>query len=151
MDEQGFREARDHVDPEHAWLHFDLWKNHESFAVEGKRRACPSCGQPLFALTYADTPVVIDHCHECGGVWLDEKELENVVAALETEVADMPASELFAAALREAGEIAKSPSSLAREWPHTVQILKLLGLRVLTDNPRLRRIILEFQKATPFN
>jgi uncharacterized protein len=39
---------------------------------------CPKCGHKLNTIRYVD--VEIDRCFACGGVWLDDGELEKVVA-----------------------------------------------------------------------
>ena len=151
FDEEGFREAKDLADENLRWLDFDLWKEHESFTVPSHGVDCPCCGKRMFTLRYADTPVEVDTCHDCRGVWLDEKEFERIVSALEDELARMPASELLAAAFHEAAEIVKGPESLLSEWKDTARVLQLLKLRILVDHPGLRRLFVEFQKGTPFN
>lgn len=38
---------------------------------------CPKCGMDLLEIKYRD--VVIDKCSSCGGVWLDDGELEHLL------------------------------------------------------------------------
>ncbi|OGS37043.1 MAG: hypothetical protein A2293_07960 [Elusimicrobia bacterium RIFOXYB2_FULL_49_7] len=38
---------------------------------------CPKCGMELIEIDYKH--IKIDKCSECGGIWLDEGELEEVV------------------------------------------------------------------------
>ena len=149
--EEGFREAKDHADANLHWLDFEIWEQHERFAVDSRKLPCPSCAQPLFTLRYDRTPVEIDYCHGCAGTWLDESEFGRIIAALEAELARMPASELLSATLQEAAEIVKGPESVASEWRDTKNILQLLKLRVLIENPVLSKMVLEFQRSTPFS
>ena len=149
--EEGFREAKDHADENLQWLDFEIWEEHEKFSVDSRQLECPSCGGRLYTLRYARTPVEIDYCNECSGIWLDEKEFERIVSALEDEIARMPAKDLLQAALREAGEIIRGPESVVSEWKDTKNVLQLLKLRVLIDNPVLRRMLMEFQRSTPFS
>lgn len=148
--EEGFREAQDQADPENDWLHLEIWREHDHFDVKASELACPSCGRSAVRMRYGETGVEIDHCPACAGIWLDEQELENIVAALEEESARLPARELLAAALREAADIGRGAGSLAEEWRHLEHILKLLKLRVLVDHPALRQLFLQVQKGTPF-
>ncbi len=150
FDEEGFRAAKELADPSVAWLEVDLWKEHERFALGSRKEACPQCDGTMAALRYGDTAVEIDVCPACRGIWLDAGEFENVLVALEREVARMPARELLGAALREAAELVQGRAPLATEWRHAVHILQLLKLRVLVDHPGLRRLLLEFEKGTPF-
>ena len=39
--------------------------------------SCPKCSGKLES--YAFHEIVLDRCHECGGVWLDKGELEAIV------------------------------------------------------------------------
>jgi Zn-finger nucleic acid-binding protein len=149
VDEDGFREAQNRADPEHDWLHLELWREHERFDAKRSTLACPSCGEPLVAMAYGDTGVEIDHCPACAGIWLEEQELANLVAAIEAEASAMPAGELLSAALREAGGVLRGEGSLAEEWTHLGHVLGLLKLRVLADHPGLRQALLQIQRGTP--
>jgi Zn-finger nucleic acid-binding protein len=42
---------------------------------------CPRCGVPMEPFNYAgDSGVILDRCRTCGGLWLDQGDLERVVA-----------------------------------------------------------------------
>ncbi len=46
--------------------------------------ACPACDMAMDVLNYAaDTAVIVDRCPSCGGVWLDDDELEHIQGILE--------------------------------------------------------------------
>ncbi|MFH1783475.1 MAG: zf-TFIIB domain-containing protein [bacterium] len=42
---------------------------------------CPVCDEPMIVLELSE--VEIDHCLECGGIWLDEGELEVLLGSSE--------------------------------------------------------------------
>ncbi|MHC5027271.1 MAG: TFIIB-type zinc ribbon-containing protein [Planctomycetota bacterium] len=58
------------------------------FGVPAEEQArqldCPACGDSMRVLNYAtDTGICVDRCDGCGGIWLDDQELEKVQALLE--------------------------------------------------------------------
>jgi len=53
---------------------------------------CPECGGIMSVGNYGgDTGVFIDRCDDCGGVWLDQDELENVQILSERWADEAPA------------------------------------------------------------
>lgn len=150
FDQQGFVAAKELADPAVAWLEIDLWKDQRRFGLGARRDPCPQCGRDMAALRYGDTPVEVDVCLACRGIWLDEGEFPKILTALEDEVARMPTRDLLAAALHEAAEVVQGRASLAKEWKHAVHILQLLKLRLLVDHPRLQRLLVALEKGTPF-
>ncbi len=79
------------TEDQHIWeheLHLRLQKleaEQQAAAEAEKRRLkelhwmhCPKCGQALTTEHYG--PVEIDLCPSCRGLWLDENELETIVA-----------------------------------------------------------------------
>ena len=74
---------------------------------------CPACQSHMQVLNYAtDTGISIDRCEGCGGVWLDDQELENVQALLELW-ADRAAEQIMQIApqLEEARQSAETRAS----------------------------------------
>lgn len=147
---RAFREAAERADDESGWLSFELWRDAEDFRGEPSDLACPACGEPMARLAYGDEDVQVDVCARCQGVWLDPEELERTVAALRTELSRLRASELVELAFDEAAEIAREGGSLAREWRHLARVARLVELRVLTDHPRLRRLLMSVQGGGTF-
>ena len=46
---------------------------------------CPACGTLMKPFNYGgDTGIVLDKCGECGGIWLDADEIENVQKVVES-------------------------------------------------------------------
>jgi len=49
-------------------------------------RSCPSCGTDMDKYHYLYTsPVVLDSCHNCGGVWVQDGELQRMRDVLDSE------------------------------------------------------------------
>ncbi|GMV24594.1 MAG: hypothetical protein AMXMBFR58_06250 [Phycisphaerae bacterium] len=48
------------------------------------RFCCPQCRVPMNPINYAtDSGVIVDRCGECGGMWLENSELEKIQTLLE--------------------------------------------------------------------
>ena len=93
---------------------------------------------------------MVDHCVKCGGVWLDTGEFENLIEALKDEAAAMPASAYVKTALHEAAELVSGDKSFASEWRDFSTVLRLLEYRLLVENPRLNKLLVDFAKLSPF-
>lgn len=52
-----------------------FWKKDEN-GFDGGNLTCPRCNKPMEKLKKFD--VVIDHCGKCGGMWLDDKEIDKL-------------------------------------------------------------------------
>jgi Zn-finger nucleic acid-binding protein len=39
---------------------------------------CPRCDRPLYTFCYPQSLVIIDMCAKCGGIWLDDKEFNEI-------------------------------------------------------------------------
>ena len=49
-------------------------------------RKCPCCGEPLYRYRYLySSPVELDGCEKCNGVWVDHGELQKMHASLAAE------------------------------------------------------------------
>jgi uncharacterized protein len=143
-------QVADETTPDLAWIDFELWKDQELFNVAESALRCPADGQGMAAIHYGDTGVVVDHCVKCGGVWLDAGEFENLIQALKDEAAAMPASAYAKAALHEATELVSGDKGLASEWHDFATVLRLMEYRLLVENPRLNKLLLDFARLSPF-
>ena len=143
-------QTADRTAPNLAWLDFELWKDQELFNVTESALLCPADGQGLASIHYGETGVVVDHCVNCGGVWLDGGEFENIIQALKDEVAAKPASSYAKTALHEAAELVSGDKSLASEWRDFATVLRLMEYRLLVENPRLNKLLLDFARMSPF-
>ncbi len=150
IDDAGIAAAKDHADPNVSWLELELWSEAERFDVGAHELSCPGCGARMYRVSYRGTAVAIEHCDACHGAWLQAGAFERIVDALEEEVARMPSADLLRASMREAAELVRAQKPLVEEWADVKHVLQLLKLRVLTENPGLRKALIEIQRSTPF-
>ncbi|GAB4330567.1 MAG: hypothetical protein Kow0099_01260 [Candidatus Abyssubacteria bacterium] len=71
--------------------------------------SCPRCANPMSKKRYPSTEVVIDFCITCGGIWLDDRELEKIQILGELTTAKTAAAVL--AAVRDAGRTEEGKST----------------------------------------
>jgi Zn-finger nucleic acid-binding protein len=129
---------------DYSWIHFDLWKDIEWFRVpvrEQKRYSCPRDEGPLTTVHYGESPIAVDICPTCKGMWLDKEEYGEIVRYLES-VVDSSSTEDYLKDIRE--ELADLLR--AREGPLTAmkdvgKILYLLELRFVVEHPGLASIL----------
>lgn len=140
-----FENAAEIEDEISGWLAFELWKDAERFRGAMGDLACPGCDRQLVRLAYDDAEVHVDVCPDCDAVWLDAAELERTVDALGGELSKMDVAELLTAAFDEASQILREEGSLVKEWRHAARIAQLLRLRVLSDHPGLRKLLMSLQ------
>lgn len=148
FDRNELRQARNQADSDLAWMEFDLWKETDGFHVTKESVECPSCGEKMASIGYADTGVQIDYCRECGGIWLDRGEFAGIIEALEKDIDDMTVSDWLHESIREMEELISADEDLDSEWKHFKTVLKLLEYRVLAEHRTLARIIENFR--SPF-
>lgn len=131
-------------------MDFELWKDQEQFSVDESALKCPADGYGLAAIRYGETGVVVDHCVKCGGVWLDAGEFEHLIQTLQDEAAAMPSSEYAKAALQEAAELVTGEKGFISEWRDFATVLRLMEYRLLVENPKLQKRLVEFARLSPF-
>ncbi len=148
FDRNELRKARNQADSDLAWMEINLWKETDGFHVKRESVECPSCGEKMASVGYADTGVQIDYCSECGGIWLDSGEFTRIIESLEHDIVTMTASDYFKECIREAEELISASDNFGEEWKHFKTVLKLLEYRVLAEHRTLARIIENFR--SPF-
>lgn len=148
FDRNELRQARNQADSDLAWMEFNLWKETDSFHVARESISCPSCGEKMATIGYADTGVQIDYCRECGGIWLDRGEFPRIISSLEEDMDSMTASDYLKESIREMEELISADENFGEEWKHFKTVLKLLEYRVLAEHRTLARIIENFR--SPF-
>jgi Zn-finger nucleic acid-binding protein len=149
FDRNELRQARNQVDPDLAWMEFNLWKKTDAFHVTNNSVKCPSCGEVMAAVGYADTGVIVDYCRECGGIWLDKDEFSKIISALEHDLDTTSASEYLKISIKEMQDLIEAGEDFNKEWKHFKTVLKLLEYRVLAEHRTLARIIENFR--SPFS
>lgn len=142
--------AKNAADPDLKWMDVELWKDEDSYNLALSQWACPRDGQPMVAIAYDDSGVVIDHCLKCKGVWLDGGKFAELIAALENELLSKPGDEYFKESLEEAGELVTGDKGFASEWRDFLTVVRLMQYRVLSENPKLAEALAAYARATPF-
>jgi Zn-finger nucleic acid-binding protein len=145
-----FEDAAEDEDEDTGWLAFELWRDAKRFRGIAGELECPGCSTRMVRLAYGDADVHVDVCPDCSAVWLDARELERTVQALGRELIRMDVGKLLGAAFEEATQILREEGSLAKEWRHLARVARLLELRVLSDHPSLRKLLLSLQGGGGF-
>ena len=134
------KERESHGD--YCWIDFDLWKDMDKFrAAQQERYACPTDGHPMTTVHYGESPVLVDICSECEGVWLDDKEYERIVAYLQEMVDTQSAGDYLKDLRDEFLEIFVGPEGPLSEMKDIGRVLYLLQLRFVIEHPRLQAFL----------
>ncbi len=144
------RRSKDAADTDLNWLDFEIWKEWDKLELNLKKMTCPNCSQNLVGVRYAETPVEIDCCPACKAIWLEEGEFAAIVDALKAEVVSKPFSQYVKASVQEAVEIMTGPESLSSEWKDFRTVLRLAQYRLLAENRRISKTLVDFQSSTQF-
>lgn len=144
------RKAKDSAKPDLNWLDFDLWSDHESFAVSWSSRLCPECGEEMATIAYSATRIAVDYCVAGHGVWLDKGELDAILAALDQEAQEKNVSEYIAASLKQAKELLLGREGFVSDWKDLRSVTRLLEYRILAENPKVAELLLALQTSSPF-
>ena len=150
FDEGELRKVKDEVDPNLNWMDFEIWRHHDKFHAHSVEKLCPNCGMNLAAIDYADTNVVIDFCPACYGVWLDKGEFESIINALHEEIETMTVSDYWIESLEEARDIFKGDEGFVSDWKDFLTVMRLMEYRILSDRPKIAKLIDDFQRTQPF-
>lgn len=151
LEAAAFHDAGEKLAPELAWLDFDVWRDIERFQAAPTLRPCPSCRSALVELRHGHSRHTLDYCDDCSGVWIARDSFLEIVDALREEVAAMSSGDVLEASLRQAGHLLTHPGSALSEWKDLTHLLRLLEVRVLTEHPALRALVLGVQRGNPFD
>ena len=69
-------------------MDFKIWKHEDRFKFSQKPIKCPKCQIDMVIINYEDTDVEIDYCPQCQGTWLGEGEFNNIIDAINSELAN---------------------------------------------------------------
>ena len=81
----------------------------------------------------------------------DRCEIEQIIEALNNELALKPISDYIKTGIHEALEIVAGPESFISEWKDFSTFFVMLQYRILTEKPNLRETLLNIQRANPMN
>jgi Zn-finger nucleic acid-binding protein len=130
-------------DPEVAWLDLELWRHREKYEAGRGNLSCPSCSNFFHALSYPNSNVQIQVCHECRAVWLNEKMLQELHQYLEKRITSETVVEYLKDLGHESLEVLKGKENLKTLGV----ILKLLQYRIFTNLPFIKNMIQNLPKV----
>jgi hypothetical protein len=81
--------------------------------------------------------------------WLERGAVAAIIDALTAELLNKPFAQHIKASLNEAKEILVGPESLYSEWNDFKTVLRLMQYRLLSENPRLSRVLSDVQSSGP--
>jgi len=127
---------------DYSWIDFDLWKDIDRFrAARQQRYSCPRDAQLMMTVHYGESPITVDICSQCKGVWLDENEYKEIVAYLGKMVNTQSVGDYLKDVRDEFLEIFIGTESPLSEMKDLDRVLYLLQLRFVVEHPRLASIL----------
>jgi Zn-finger nucleic acid-binding protein len=149
FDRDALRKVKDQTDPDLNWMDFELWKHPDRFQVEVLAAKCPKCALEMAVIDYDKTGVTVEYCTRCRGFWLDAGKFEKIIDALTLELETKSTSEYIKESLQEAKEIILGPEDMISEWRDFLTVVRMLHYRILVDNPKLQKALLDIQQSLP--
>ena len=86
--EDKLRQAKDQKDKTLQWLDVNLWEEPTKFYIGKTNKICPQDAVPLYQVLYNHSPIKVDVCNFCNGVWLDRGEFKKIINYLKAKEAD---------------------------------------------------------------
>ena len=127
---------------DYSWIDIDLWKDRDKFrAARQQRLTCPKAGHPMTTVHYGDSPITVDLCPKCKGVWLDKDEYDEIVSYLEKVVDSSTVGDYIEDLKDEFVEVFKGHESPISELKHLDRVLYLLQLRFKVEHPLLSQYL----------
>ncbi len=129
-------------DPALSLLDLELWKHRDQYEVLRTSESCPSCGKPFHCISYPQSKIKINVCHECHAVWLKEKELKELHDYLENKLS----SESMGALIKDAGH-ELSQILQGKDSPKNINLVfKVLEYRIFSQFPFIKNLIQSLPK-----
>lgn len=150
LDQGELRKLKDRVSKH--WTHDLRWMDDEAEAIESasfvpSRRACPKCAdQKLMTTCFGDSPILIDACPACHGVWLDAAEFQDILRHLESKLVGASSKELARKAYEEIKEIWSGPENVVSEVLDAKAAVVAMLEAMIFEHPRVRQALLDTQE-----
>ncbi len=126
---------------DYCWIDFDLWKEMDKLrAARQERYECPEGHGRMTTVRYGDSPVAVDVCSSCKGVWLDAEEYERIVTYLEEMVNTRTVGDYLRDIRDEFVEVFIGPESPLSELKDLDRVLYLIQLRFGAEHQNLAAI-----------
>ncbi len=126
---------------DYCWIDFDLWKDRDKFrAARQQHRNCPRKGHPMTTVHYGESPITVDVCSECKGIWLDKNEYDQIVAYLDGMVNTRTSGEYLKDLRDEFVDVLTGREDPISEMKDIDRVLYLLEMRFRAEHPLIDRI-----------
>jgi Zn-finger nucleic acid-binding protein len=126
----------------YSWIDFDLWKEMGKFRARRQQRySCPRDGGPMTTVHYGESPIAVDICPACEGMWLDKEEYGEIVRYLESVVDSSSTGDYLEDMRDELVELLKAREGPLKAMRDVGKILYLLELRFVVEHPGLASIL----------
>ena len=134
------------------WMDFSLFEEKgNKYEKTLSERLCPKDSKKMGTFKYLDSGVVINKCEQCGGVWLDNNELQKILKYLETVVITETASDYTKEAWEHFKEIGTEHHGIISEIKDFLVVMKLLEMRIVAENPSMQTVIEKTYEYVPYN
>jgi Zn-finger nucleic acid-binding protein len=150
LDKDELKDLRDRV-AEGPWT--DLrWMNDEIEAIEEPTamlsdRRCPRCDDSrLVSTSFGKSPIIIEWCSNCHGVWLDGDEFRQVADLLKEKLSALSADELKERIRQEISDVWDGKGGM-RDLAEASSALFALINMTLFDHPKLVALLSAFSRS----
>lgn len=123
------------------WFQFKLWKDKGKFKAKKEIEYCPTDKIPLYKLNYGDTPIEIDVCGVCYGIWLDKGEFKKIIDYVKNKAEYEMLYNYAKNLAQETKEIFVGPESIKSEAVDLLILIKLLKYKLMVQHPGLVKLI----------
>ena len=144
--EDELRQAKDQKDSSLQWLDVDLWGEPTKFHIGKTSKICPQDSVPLYQALYDHSPIKVDVCNFCHGVWLDRGEFKKIIDYLKAKKVDEILHNYFKNLIKEGQEIFVGPETFKGEVDDFIAVIKLFNDKLLVQHPALAIFIANLPK-----
>ena len=123
------------------WFQLKLWKDKLKFKAKKEIEYCPIDEIPLYKINYGDTPIEIDVCGVCYGIWLDKGEFKKIIDYVKNKAEYEMLYNYAKNLARETKEIFVGPESIKSEAADLLMLIKLLKYKLMVQHPELVKLI----------
>lgn len=137
-------------DQDYRWIDVDLWKEPEHF-VSGDQNGyiCAVDGEPMLTVHYGESPVHIDVCTQCHGIYLQKGAYQEILAFLDEKVDSETVGDYVQDLKDEFVEIFTGPEGVASELADFAKVLHLLELRFVVQHKNLAEALRSAARGIP--
>ena len=135
---------------DYRWIDVDLWKDPDRF-VSGEQNhyVCPADGKPMLTVHYGESPVHIDVCTQCHGIFLPKGAYQAILAYLEKQVDTETVRGYVRDLKEEFVEIFNGPEGVASELADFAKVLHLLEVRFVVRHSNLAEALRSAARGFP--